>query len=80
VSLVGSVLCVVIMFLMEPIYAGVTLGVLLVLGLYILYRNPEANWGSSTQGQVFVSAVKAAVNVTGKNQLFSIVSNDYSHI
>ena len=28
------------------------------------YRNPEANWGSSTQGQVFVNAVKQAQVLT----------------
>jgi solute carrier family 12 sodium/potassium/chloride transporter 2 len=57
------------MFLLNVIYAGVTIGVLIALGLYIYYRNPEANWGSSTQGQVFVNAVKAAVSVTGKFSL-----------
>ena len=31
-----------------------------LLGLYIYYRNPEANWGSSAQGQIFVDAVKQA--------------------
>ena len=35
-----------------------------VLGVYILWRNPEANWGSSTQGQVFVNAVKQAQILT----------------
>ena len=35
-----------------------------MLGVYIFYRNPEANWGSSTQGQVFVSAVQSVHTLT----------------
>ena len=27
-------------------------------------RNPEANWGSSAQGQIFVSAIKSVHQVT----------------
>ena len=34
------------------------------MGLYIIYRNPEANWGSSAQGQIFVDAVKSLHKVT----------------
>ncbi len=64
VSLFSVVLCLVIMFLLDAIVAGATLLVTAALGLYIYYRNPEANWGSSAQGQVFVSAVKSLHQVT----------------
>merc|ERR1711963_288020 len=35
-----------------------------VLYLYILYRKPEANWGSSAQAQVFVNALKGVQSLT----------------
>ena len=52
------------MFLLDPIWAGATIAIIFILGMYIYYANPEANWGSSTQGQVLVDAVKAAHKVT----------------
>jgi len=64
VCLFSSALCVGIMFWMSWIYATVTIGVLVLLGLYVFWANPEANWGSSTQGQVFVSALKHVKEVT----------------
>ena len=65
VCLFSSALCVAIMFWMSWLYAAITIGVLVVLGLYVFWANPEANWGSSTQGQVFVSALKHVKEVTG---------------
>jgi len=60
VAFASVFLCLVIMFLLDPIWAGATIGITFLLGLYIYYRNPEANWGSSSQGQIFVDAVKQA--------------------
>merc|ERR1719466_298382 len=34
------------------------------LYLYIFYRKPEANWGSSAQAQVFVNALKGVQSLT----------------
>ena len=53
------------MFWMNWIYAVATIAVLVALGLYVFWSDPEANWGSSTQGQVFVSALKATRQLTG---------------
>ena len=53
------------MFWMSWIYATVTIAILVVLGLYVFWANPEANWGSSTQGQTFVTALKSVREVTG---------------
>ena len=64
VALFSVFLCLIIMFLLDPIWAGATIAIIFLLGMYIYYRNPEANWGSSAQGQVFVDAVKAAHKVT----------------
>ena len=59
VSLFGTVLCVVVMFLMDPYTALGTFICIIFLYLYMVIRKPEANWGSSTQTQSFVSALKA---------------------
>merc|ERR1712223_1527729 len=59
-ALFSVFLCLIIMFLLDPIWAGATIAITFLLGLYIYYRNPEANWGSSAQGQIFVDAVKQA--------------------
>lgn len=64
VAFVSVFLCLVIMFLLDAIWAGATIGITALLGLYIYYRDPEANWGSSAQGQIFVNAVKSAHLVT----------------
>ena len=61
----ASALCVGIMFWMSYIYATATIAILVVLGLYVFWANPEANWGSSTQGQTFVKALKSVREVTG---------------
>jgi len=59
VALAGSFLCIVIMFILDYIWATATLLVLIALGAYLMYANPETNWGSSVQAQVFVDAVKS---------------------
>ncbi|QQP39998.1 Uncharacterized protein FKW44_013884 [Caligus rogercresseyi] len=53
VSLFGTFLCFVVMFLMDWKTALATFIVIIALYLYISYRKPEANWGSSTQAQQF---------------------------
>ena len=64
VSLFGMFLCVFSMFAMDWITALITFVVTAVLYLYIYYRKPEANWGSSAQAQVFVNALKAVQSLT----------------
>ncbi len=59
VSLLGSVLCIAVMVLMDPKTALATLVVLLVLYVWVRSRAPRVNWGSSSQSQSFVSALKA---------------------
>ncbi|KAM7362982.1 sodium potassium chloride cotransporter [Cochliomyia hominivorax] len=58
-SLFGCVLCVAIMFLIDYISSLVTLVIIFVLYLVVMYRKPEANWGSSTQAQQYKAAVTA---------------------
>jgi len=63
-SLLGTVLCTFSMFAMDWITALITLVITMVLYFYIYYRKPDANWGSSTQAQVFVNALKGVQNLT----------------
>lgn len=62
-SLGGTFLCVVVMFIMDWQAALITF--ILVIGLYIwvLYRKPDVNWGSSTQAQVYRSAIQSALKL-----------------
>ena len=64
VALASVFLCLVMMFLLDPIWAGATIAITFLLGMYIFYKDPETNWGSSAQGQVFVDAVKQAHKLT----------------
>ena len=59
VSLFGTILCIVVMFLMDVYTALGTFICIVLLYLYMMIRKPEVNWGSSTQTQSFVSALKA---------------------
>ncbi|KAH9638064.1 hypothetical protein HF086_014925 [Spodoptera exigua] len=56
-SLVGSLLCVAIMFVISWITALVTFGFLLTLYLLVSYRKPDVNWGSTTQAQTYKAAL-----------------------
>ncbi|XP_063232957.1 bumetanide-sensitive sodium-(potassium)-chloride cotransporter isoform X2 [Bacillus rossius redtenbacheri] len=56
-SLVGAVICVVVMFLISWWTALVTLAVELALYLIVAYRKPDVNWGSSTQAQMYKAAL-----------------------
>ncbi|TMW51827.1 hypothetical protein DOY81_003072 [Sarcophaga bullata] len=58
-SLFGCVLCVAIMFLIDYISSLVTLLIIFILYLVVIYRKPEANWGSSTQAQQYKAAITA---------------------
>jgi solute carrier family 12 (sodium/potassium/chloride transporter), member 2 len=59
-SLFGCILCIVIMFFLAWKSAMIT--VLIIIGLYlvVMYRQPDANWGSSTQEQTYRTLISAA--------------------
>jgi solute carrier family 12 sodium/potassium/chloride transporter 2 len=63
VSLSGTLLCIAVMFLMSWVMALITFVVVVTLYLYVSYRRPEANWGSSTQAQSYSSALKAMLEL-----------------
>jgi len=52
------------MFLMDYLTAILTFIIICVLYFWIHYRKPEANWGSSTQAAIFVSALKSVQTLT----------------
>ena len=64
VALLSTFLCLGMMFVLSPLYAGITIAIIIILGVYILWRDPEANWGSSTQAQTFLSALKSTREIT----------------
>ncbi|XP_059486836.1 solute carrier family 12 member 1 [Neocloeon triangulifer] len=56
-SLIGSVLCISVMFLISWNTALLTLLVVLALYLIVTYRKPDVNWGSTTQAQTYNNAL-----------------------
>ena len=56
------------MFIMDPIYAAVTVALQAILGAYVYFANPEANWGSAAQAQTILTALNAT-QVPEKNQI-----------
>ncbi|XP_063894987.1 bumetanide-sensitive sodium-(potassium)-chloride cotransporter [Helicoverpa armigera] len=62
-SLVGSILCVAIMFVISWITALVTFAFLLTLYLLVSYRKPDVNWGSTTQAQTYKAALSGVYHL-----------------
>ncbi|KAG5893046.1 hypothetical protein JTB14_014826 [Gonioctena quinquepunctata] len=59
-SLLGSILCVLVMFLISWLTALLTFAVVIALYLIVAYRKPNVNWGSTTQAQIYKNALQAA--------------------
>jgi len=64
VSLFSAMLCVALMFIMDWKYALGTIGAQFILGSYVYYANPEANWGSSADSGLFLTAMKSTQELT----------------
>ncbi|XP_038562903.1 solute carrier family 12 member 3 [Micropterus salmoides] len=62
-SLLGSVVCVVIMFLLTWWAALIAFGVVLILLGYTLYKRPAVNWGSSVQASSYNIALNQCVGL-----------------
>ncbi|XP_069156705.1 bumetanide-sensitive sodium-(potassium)-chloride cotransporter isoform X3 [Procambarus clarkii] len=63
VSLIGGIMCLAVMFLVDWITAFITFLCIIALYLFVSYRNPDVNWGSSTQAQTYVSALKTTLDL-----------------
>ncbi len=59
VSLAGTALCIGVMVLMDYRTALATLACVVLLYAFVRARRPGVNWGSSSQSQSFVTALKA---------------------
>ncbi|ESO00676.1 hypothetical protein HELRODRAFT_157349 [Helobdella robusta] len=57
-GLAGTVLCVVVMFIMNWSTALITFAIIAILYFYVHYRKPDINWGSSTQAHVCRKALQ----------------------
>ncbi|XP_070538625.1 solute carrier family 12 member 9-like [Ptychodera flava] len=51
--MIGMLGCLTMMFLINALYASVSIVVLMILFFYIHYRTPEASWGSISQALIF---------------------------
>ncbi|XP_065169631.1 solute carrier family 12 member 2-like [Atheta coriaria] len=58
-SLLGAILCILVMFLISWGTALLTLAVVLALYLIVAYRKPDVNWGSTTQAQIYKNALQS---------------------
>ncbi|XP_035508413.1 solute carrier family 12 member 1 isoform X2 [Morone saxatilis] len=64
-SLLGALLCCVVMFVINWWAALLTYAIELLLYIYVTVKKPDVNWGSSTQAVTFVSAVSNALSLSG---------------
>ncbi|EMP38621.1 Solute carrier family 12 member 2 [Chelonia mydas] len=65
VSLVGAILCCIVMFVINWWAALLTYVIVLGLYIYVTYKKPDVNWGSSTQALTYLSALQHSVRLTG---------------
>ncbi|XP_073322099.1 solute carrier family 12 member 2-like isoform X1 [Pagrus major] len=65
VSLAGAILCCVVMFVINWWAALVTLLIVLALYIYVSYKKPDVNWGSSTQALIYNQALTHCLSLTG---------------
>ncbi|KAJ8718570.1 hypothetical protein PYW08_002807 [Mythimna loreyi] len=63
VSLAGFLSCVAIMLLISWVMSLVTFAIFFTLYLIVHYRDPDVNWGSSTQAQIYKTALSSAYNL-----------------
>lgn len=63
VSLTGFLMCVAIMLLISWVMSLVTFAIFFTLYLIVHYRKPDVNWGSSTQAQMYKTALSSAHNL-----------------
>ncbi|XP_061856351.1 solute carrier family 12 member 1 isoform X2 [Colius striatus] len=64
VSLFGAVLCCGVMFVINWWAALITYAIEFFLYIYVTYKKPEVNWGSSTQALYYVNALDSALALT----------------
>ena len=63
ISLLGSILCVIVMIMMDFKTALATFICMILLYIFVKTRSPNVNWGSSSQSQIFLTALKSVQNL-----------------
>ncbi|XP_015728428.1 solute carrier family 12 member 1 isoform X1 [Coturnix japonica] len=64
ISLFGALLCCGVMFVINWWAALITYVIELFLYIYVTYKKPEVNWGSSTQALCYIKALDSALALT----------------
>ncbi|XP_010217436.1 PREDICTED: solute carrier family 12 member 1 isoform X2 [Tinamus guttatus] len=64
VSLFGALLCCGVMFVINWWAALITYAIELFLYIYVTYKKPEVNWGSSAQALYYINALDSALALT----------------
>ncbi|XP_072928176.1 solute carrier family 12 member 2 isoform X2 [Hemitrygon akajei] len=65
ISLIGAVLCCGVMFVINWWAALGTNIIVLALYIYVTYKKPDVNWGSSTQALTYLIALQHAIRLAG---------------
>uniref|UniRef100_H2RWD0 Solute carrier family 12 member 2 n=1 Tax=Takifugu rubripes TaxID=31033 RepID=H2RWD0_TAKRU len=65
VSLAGAILCCVVMFVINWWAALLTNVIVLGLYIYVSYKKPDVNWGSSTQALTYHQALTHTLRLSG---------------
>uniref|UniRef100_A0A8D2PZE9 Solute carrier family 12 member 2 n=1 Tax=Zosterops lateralis melanops TaxID=1220523 RepID=A0A8D2PZE9_ZOSLA len=65
ISLVGAILCCIVMFVINWWAALLTYVIVLGLYIYVTYKKPDVNWGSSTQALTYLNALQHSIRLAG---------------
>ncbi|CAH2296045.1 solute carrier family 12 member 2 isoform X1 [Pelobates cultripes] len=65
VSLIGALLCCGVMFVINWSAALLTYVIVIGLYIYVTYKKPDVNWGSSTQALTYLNALQHTIRLAG---------------
>uniref|UniRef100_A0A8D0RDK3 Solute carrier family 12 member 2 n=1 Tax=Sus scrofa TaxID=9823 RepID=A0A8D0RDK3_PIG len=65
ISLLGAILCCIVMFVINWWAALLTYVIVLGLYIYVTYKKPDVNWGSSTQALTYLNALQHSIRLSG---------------
>ncbi|KAG9487863.1 solute carrier family 12 member 2 [Eleutherodactylus coqui] len=65
VSLIGALLCCGVMFVINWQAALLTYVIVIGLYIYVTYKKPDVNWGSSTQALTYLNALQHTIRLAG---------------
>ncbi|KAM4807779.1 solute carrier family 12 member 2 isoform 2-T3 [Rhinophrynus dorsalis] len=65
VSLMGALLCCGVMFVINWWAALLTYVIVIGLYIYVTYKKPDVNWGSSTQALTYLNALQHTIRLSG---------------